>query len=150
VKSVAGKPTRKCCCIESSHLSIADTRLQISAASTLTGSSQSCLAAVKERLLAKSKSADQARLDCNFPLAELLATSRRANLLPASALGHQYTWWVSPCWTSLALPGTIVQLHVGLYVTAKMCRLPSVYLLLATYKQPDPDAAGCSARVPCS
>ncbi len=52
------------------------------------------------------------------------------------------------CWTSLALPCTIVQLHVGLYVTAKVCRLPSVYFLLVTYKQPD--AAGCSARVPCS
>ncbi len=96
VQSIAGKTTRERCCTGSSQFSIANTRLQISAASTLTDSSQSCLAAVKERLLAKSKSADQARLDCSFPWAGLLATSRRANLQPASGRGHQSTWWVLP------------------------------------------------------
>ena len=150
MQSVAGNTTRKCCCTGISHFSIVDTRLQIPPASILTASLQSCLAAVKERLLAKSKSADQARLDCNFLWAGLLATSRRASLLPASARGHQYTWWVSPLWTSLALPGTTVQLHVDLYVTAEMCRSPSTYSVLVTYKQRDPDAAGSSARVPCS
>ena len=53
---------------------------------------QLCLDAVRERLLARSKSADQARQDFSSLWAGLLVTSRRASLPLVSALEPQCTW----------------------------------------------------------
>jgi len=56
---------------------------------------QPCLDAVRERLLARSKLADQARQDFSSLWAGLLATSRRASLPLVLELEPQFTWYVS-------------------------------------------------------